>query len=146
RVTTTRVQTGSLPRYIAIILVVVVGGPAVLAAATVSLPGLTDPTEVPAQLVLTVLIVAAVVGTALVRRRLGAVVILGAVGYAMAGFFVAQGAPDLALTQFAIETLTIVAFVLVLRQLPARFGDDARRPGQVRRLLVSLGVGAGAFV
>ena len=30
------------------------------------------------------------------------------------------GAPDLALTQFMIETMTIVAFVLVLRHLPAR--------------------------
>jgi multicomponent Na+:H+ antiporter subunit A len=146
RVTTTHVQTGSLPRYIAIILLVVVSGPAALAVATTPLPSLTDPTDAPAQLVLTLFIVAAVIGTALVRRRLGAVVVLGAVGYAMAGFFVAQGAPDLALTQFAIETLTIVAFVLVLRQLPDRFGDDAGRSGRIRRLLVSLGVGAGAFV
>ena len=146
RATTTRVQTGSLPRYVAIILLVVVGGPAAVALATVSLPGLPDPTDVPAQLVLAAAIVSASIATTLVSRRLGAVVVLGAVGYSMAGLFIAQGAPDLALTQFAIETLTIVAFVLVLRHLPARFGTDPERAGRLRRLLVSVGVGAGAFV
>jgi len=146
RATTTRVQTGSLPRYVAIILLVVVGGPALLALATTPLASLPDPTEVPAQLVLAASVVAAAVATTVVRRRLGAVVVLGAVGYSMAGLFVAQGAPDLALTQFAIETLTIVAFVLVLRQLPARFHRDHERPGHARRLLVSAAVGAGAFV
>ncbi|HEX4902980.1 MAG TPA: hydrogen gas-evolving membrane-bound hydrogenase subunit E [Acidimicrobiales bacterium] len=146
RTTTTRVQTGSLPRYVGIILLVVVGGPAALAVATTSPPDLPDPTDVPAQLALACSVVAAAVATALVRRRLGAVVVLGAVGYSMAGIFVAQGAPDLALTQFAVETLTIVAFVLVLRQLPARFHLDDERPGRLRRLLVSAAVGASAFV
>ena len=51
-----------------------------------------------------------------------------------------QGAPDLALTQVAIETLTTVLFVLVLRRLPDRFEsrgaavapvDPARRAGAV---------------
>ena len=37
------------------------------------------------------------------------------------GLFVIQGAPDLALTQVAIESLTTVLFVLVLRRLPDRF-------------------------
>jgi multicomponent Na+:H+ antiporter subunit A len=82
----------------------------------------------------------------MVQRRLGAVVVLGAVGYGMAGVFIAQGAPDLALTQFAIETLTIVAFVLVLRHLPARFGAGARRPGHLRRVAVAVAVGLGAMV
>ena len=47
-------------------------------------------------------------------------------GYAMAALFVVQGAPDLALTQVAIETLSTVLFVLVLRRLPDRF--ERRRP------------------
>ena len=146
RATTTRVQTGSLPRYVAIILLVVIGGPATLALATTTLPALPDPTDFPAQLALVTAVVAATIATSLVRRRLGAVVVLGAVGYSMAGLFVALGAPDLALTQFAIETLTIVAFVLVLRQLPARFQRDDERPGHLRRLLVSTAVGLGSFV
>jgi multicomponent Na+:H+ antiporter subunit A len=146
RGTTTRVQTGSLPRYVAIILLVVVGGPAALTLATVPLAGLPDPTTVPIQLVLGVFITGAALATIFVPRRLGAIVVLGAVGYSMAGLFVAHGAPDLALTQFAIETLTIVAFVLVLRQLPARFGRSDDRAGRFRRIAVAAAVGASAFV
>lgn len=146
RGTTTRIQTGSLPRYVAIILLVVVGGPAVLAGATLTFPDLADPTTVPVQLVLATFIAGAALATVFVPRRLGAVVVLGAVGYGMAGLFVAHGAPDLALTQFAIETLTIVAFVLVLRQLPGRFGPSDDRAGRSRRIAVGAAVGAGAFV
>ena len=146
RGTTTRIQTGSLPRYVAIILVVVVGGPAVLAGATLTFPDLADPTTVPVQLVLALFIAGAALATVFVPRRLGAIVVLGAVGYGMAGLFVAHGAPDLALTQFAIETLTIVAFVLVLRQLPARFGRPDDRAGRGRRIAVAAAIGAGAFV
>ena len=41
--------------------------------------------------------------------------------------FVVQGAPDLALTQVAIETLSTVLFVLVLRRLPDRFERTLER-------------------
>jgi multicomponent Na+:H+ antiporter subunit A len=146
RLVTTRVQTGSLPRYIAIILLVVVAGPAALAVATVPFERLSNPTEVPIQLILAGFISLAALATTMVQRRLGAVVVLGAVGYGMAGVFIVQGAPDLALTQFAIETLTIVAFVLVLRHLPARFGAGAERPGHLRRVAVAVIVGISAMV
>lgn len=43
---------------------------------------------------------------------------LGLVGYGMALVFLFFGGPDLALTQFAVETLTVVLFVLVLSRLP----------------------------
>jgi multicomponent Na+:H+ antiporter subunit A len=53
-----------------------------------------------------------------------------------------QGAPDLALTQFAVETLLVVVFLLVLRRLPDRF-ERRTTPavGQVARLAVSAAVG-----
>lgn len=52
------------------------------------------------------------------NSRLAAVVALGAVGYGVALVFLLFGAPDLAMTQFAIETLIVVLFVLVLYRLP----------------------------
>ena len=67
---------------------------------------------------------------AIVRRRFSGALFLGMVGYSMAGLFVVQGAPDLALTQVAIETLSTVLFVLVLRRLPDRFETT---PGAARR-------------
>ena len=76
---------------------------------------------------------------ATIRRRFAAALLLGGVGYAMAGLFVVQGAPDLALTQVAVETLSTVLFVLVLRRLPDRFEQRVHRrrprvpPGGRRR-------------
>ncbi|MCC6132844.1 MAG: DUF4040 domain-containing protein [Acidobacteria bacterium] len=53
------------------------------------------------------------------RRRLAAVAGLGAVGYGISLIFLGLGAPDLALTQVLVETLTVVLFVLAFRHLPS---------------------------
>jgi multicomponent Na+:H+ antiporter subunit A len=53
------------------------------------------------------------------RSRLGAVAALGTVGYGVALLFVFFGAPDLAMTQFLIETLLVILFVLVFYHLPS---------------------------
>ena len=57
---------------------------------------------------------------------MAAVLSLGTVGYGVAVLYALLGAPDLAMTQFAVETLTVVIFVLVV--LPA---------ARIRRSLVS---------
>jgi len=54
---------------------------------------------------------------------------LGAVGYGVAMTFLMFGAPDLAMTQFSVETLTALIYVLVFR----RFGTlDTLSPPMVR--------------
>lgn len=50
--------------------------------------------------------------------RLTAIAALGVIGYSICLIFVFYGASDLAMTQFAIDTLTVVLFVLVLFKLP----------------------------
>jgi multicomponent Na+:H+ antiporter subunit A len=62
--------------------------------------------------------VAGAVMVARARSILFAVASLGVVGYGLALLFMFFGGPDLALTQLAVETLTVILFVLVLRQLP----------------------------
>ena len=74
-------------------------------------------------------LVVTALAAAAVHRRFSAALLLGATGYAMAGLFVVQGGADLALTQVAIETLTTVLFVLVLRRLPDRFESRRGRAG-----------------
>jgi multicomponent Na+:H+ antiporter subunit A len=81
-----------------------------------------------------------------VHRRFSAALLLGATGYAMAGLFVVQGGADLALTQVAIETLTTVLFVLVLRRLPDRFESRATARGRAVRLTVAAAVGVTVFL
>ncbi len=65
------------------------------------------------------------------RSRLSAVVFLGVVGYGMAVIFVLHGAPDLAITQFTIETLTVIIFVLILYRLP-KFSNISDRKTKTR--------------
>ena len=52
------------------------------------------------------------------KSRLAAVVATGIMGYCICLLFVFYSAPDLAMTQFAIDTLTVILFVLVLYRLP----------------------------
>ena len=52
------------------------------------------------------------------RSRLVAVASVGVIGYGICLIFLFYSAPDLAMTQFSIDTLTVILFVLVLNKLP----------------------------
>ena len=94
------------------------------------------------QLLVGLLIVAAALGTTVMRNRLAGVLLVGITGYGCGVIFALHGAPDLALTQFLVETLTLVVFVLVLRALPAeaQAANIKRRRGP--RVVLALAVGA----
>ncbi len=68
---------------------------------------------------LVVLILLAALAATLMKTRLAAIAALGVVGYGVALVFVMFGAPDVAMTQFLVETLTVIVFVLVFYHLPA---------------------------
>lgn len=139
-------QSGSLPTYLLVILTTAV----VLPGAALVTNGVGPPMPAvasnPAQLAICVIAVLAATATTLVARRFAAVLLLGAVGYSVAALFVLHGAPDLALTQMLVETLSLVIFVLVLRHLPSRFGSRAQPADRVLRLAVAGAVGCGVFV
>jgi multicomponent Na+:H+ antiporter subunit A len=116
---TRQVQSGQLRRYVSVVLAT-----AALLLGWVLWQG--RPWQWPTQLgevrgyevVIAVMMLWAAVMATRARSRLTAVVALGVVGYGMTLFFVLFSAPDLAMTQFAIETLTVLVFVLVLYRLP----------------------------
>jgi multicomponent Na+:H+ antiporter subunit A len=85
-------------------------------------------------------ILAGAVTVTLTTSRLAAVAALGTVGYGVSLIYILYGAPDLAITQFCIETLSIVLFILVLYRLP-RFSLLSPPAGRVRDLLVALTIG-----
>jgi len=143
RVTAT-LQNGSLPIYVAIIVLTVTLVPMVPLAGEVG--ALPKWVEEPVHVVLVAVIVAAALGASIVRHRIAAALMLGAVGYAMAGLYVARGAPDLALTQFSIETLSTVLFVLVLRFLPRSWRHRAPSIAGPMRIAVAGAVGVAIFV
>ncbi len=144
RRTTATLQNGSLPIYLTVIMVVVAGIPAV--AFATELDHLPQWVEEPIHVALVAVIVIACLGAIFVRRRMAAALMLSAVGYAMAGLYVSRGAPDLALTQFAIETLATVLFVLVLRFLPRTWSHRRAVFARTGRVIVALIVGVAVFV
>lgn len=71
------------------------------------------------ELTLFIIIVIAIYFTITAASKLTAIASIGIIGFAMCLIFVIFGAPDLAMTQFSIDILTVVLFVLVLYKLPA---------------------------
>ncbi|WP_298752084.1 Na+/H+ antiporter subunit A [uncultured Serinicoccus sp.] len=97
-----------------------------------------------AQVAVAALVVASAVLAARARRRLRAAFLVAVTGYGTAILFLLHGAPDLALTQILVETVSLVVLVLVLRRLSGRFPDDPS--ALTRRLRALLGVAVGVVV
>ncbi|ALX66056.1 Na+/H+ antiporter subunit A [Microbacterium sp. XT11] len=138
---TTLTQRGSLPVYVGTIFVVLVA-----AETTVLIAGGIDEFTLslwhtPAQLAVAPIMAAAGVVAVRARKRYTGVVLVSVTGLGMVVLFATSGAPDLALTQILVETVTMVTFALVLRRLPARMGEHNASVGRVPRAL--LGIGAG---
>ncbi len=118
---TGRTQVGSLPVYLTGLLLTVA---AVVGTAAAVLPQPIGPlhwTSSAVEVPVAAGALAATVAVLRTRHRLTGTLLVGAVGYAVAVLFLSRGAPDLALTQFLVETMTLVVIVLVLRRMPPRF-------------------------
>ncbi|NBN90554.1 MAG: DUF4040 domain-containing protein [Actinobacteria bacterium] len=134
-------QPGSLPIYVVV---------TVLTTAVAGLVGLSRDgmpsfdvfvTDSPLTASVALLTAVLTVGVAVVSARFTAAVFLGGVGYGIAVLFLMRGAPDLALTQVLVETLTIVIFLLAMRSMPKKFIPASKWPSAPVRVLVSVAVG-----
>src|SRR5699024_6971099 len=101
------------PLYLALILLTTVA----LTTGTLAAGGYW-PTQMrlwdsPAQLIVAGIVGVGAILTVRSRRRLKAAVLVGITGYGVVTLFALHGAPDLALTQGLVETVTLIAFVLV---------------------------------
>ncbi|MEV4711876.1 Na+/H+ antiporter subunit A [Micromonospora sp. NPDC049374] len=135
-------QRGSLPFYLGVILVVLVllpGGALLIGAPW---PQRFHVWDTPLQGVAAAVVIVAAVLAARALRRLTAMILVGVAGYGTALLFILHGAPDLALTQFLVETVTIVMFVLVLRRLPVKFSERPIRSSRRGRVAIGVAVGA----
>jgi len=135
------VQNGSLPVYLAVIMLTVAAVPSALWLFTWDAAPSLPVTNGLGEVVVAAVVIVAAFGAARAGRRMAAVLMLGVVGYSVAGIYVLFGAPDLALTQLLVETLTIALFALVLVKLPRSFGSDPKSLARSTRLLVAAAVG-----
>ncbi|PNZ67072.1 DUF4040 family protein [Staphylococcus croceilyticus] len=99
----------------------------------------------PLEVILAIMV--SIVGVALVfiRQRLTMVILNGIIGYSVALFFIVMRAPDLALTQLVVETITTILFIVSFSRLP----NISRRTSNIKveslKIIVSF-IMAGAVV
>lgn len=135
------IQSGSLPVYLGVILACVLA--ALVYGGIRGYPGFIDVpfSGTPLQPVLVAATALLALGIPRARRRFTAALLLGGTGYGLALIFLVHGAPDLAVTQFLVETLVIVVFLLVLRHLPDRFEPPPSWAPRALRIGLSVAVG-----
>jgi multicomponent Na+:H+ antiporter subunit A len=109
-------HSASLRSYVMVIVLTAI---ALVGAALTTVPALrasVAPTGVrPHELLVVAMIIAGAISATLAKSTMAAVLSLGVVGYGIAVTFLIFGAPDLAMTQFSVETLTVLIYVLVFR-------------------------------
>ncbi len=135
-------RTGALAPHLAWPMLSVAGVAVVGALTLRGLPVAPTQTSRAGDWVVVALVALAVLALTRTTSKVGAVVLLGAVGLLVATWFVLLGGVDLALTQLLVEILTVVVAVLVLRRLPRRF--EAARPR--RRVAAGVAAGVGGLV
>ncbi|WP_236515214.1 hydrogen gas-evolving membrane-bound hydrogenase subunit E [Sandaracinus amylolyticus] len=142
KVQTRVLQNGILRVYTLVTLVViaVVVAIAIAHAPPPDLTGALDDLQ-PRQVGLGAFIIAAALFAVIAAERFAAVAALGAVGFGVGALFLDLGAPDLAMTQFVVEALSVVVFVLAFRRLP-RLPLLSSSATRSRDALVALGFGA----
>ncbi|HVR44487.1 MAG TPA: hydrogen gas-evolving membrane-bound hydrogenase subunit E [Thermoanaerobaculia bacterium] len=137
-------QSGYLRSYVKIILVTVIA----LVASTMVKSGIAptrqDWDEVRFhEVVIALVIMMAALVAVRSESRLGAVAALGVVGYGVALMFITFSAPDLAMTQFLVETLMVILFVQVIYHLP-RFVRIS--PARTRAIDACISIAVGAIM
>lgn len=75
------------------------------------------------------------------KTRLTAIISLGVVGYSVALFFVIFKAPDLALTQLVIETISVALFLLAFKYLPKLKNHGQTTRTKLVNLVIAASIG-----
>jgi multicomponent Na+:H+ antiporter subunit A len=134
-------QSGSLPVYVGIIFVVFVVAQGTALIMGGSLEAQLDAWQSPMQVAIAPLMIVAALVAVRARKRYTGVVLVSVTGLGMVVLFAVSGAPDLALTQALVETVTMITFALVLRRIPSRMGEHNASVWPVLRGIIGGAVG-----
>lgn len=136
---TRTLQSGYLRNYL--IIIIAATGILILSK-LLRFGGLADLTIVnsltPTGIVTVLIMIAATILAVIAKSRLIALIALGTVGYGVALIFALFSAPDLAITQILVETLTVVLFAWVVHKLPEYRGLSSKRSSIFDATLASL--------
>ena len=141
---TSAYMTGHLPHYFAYIFsffIVAAGGTLFLTGA-LSIDFSNDAPVTVYEFLLVIAMAIAAVAILFAKSRLTSILLNGVLGFSIAIFFVLFRAPDLALTQLVIETVTTVLFLLCFYHLPEWKKELVPRSVKVRNALIAIAGGA----
>ncbi|GAP08110.1 multisubunit sodium/proton antiporter, MrpA subunit [Anaerolinea thermolimosa] len=134
-------QNGYLRVYILFIILTTLAlatGALLFNAQGLHLPAFTPPRFY--EVLLIGIILAGVGAVVRTTSRLATIALLGTVGLSISLIYLLYSAPDLAIVQFAVETLTVILFVLVIYRLP-KFTRIQGQPARWFDLFVALAGG-----
>ena len=94
------------------------------------------------KLILVGVMAVAAVAMLFAKSRMTATLLNGVLGYSIAIFFVIFRAPDLALTQLVVESVTTVLFLLAFSHLPDWKRENVPSKTKITNAVISVGVGA----
>ncbi|MGE5171264.1 MAG: monovalent cation/H+ antiporter subunit A [Rudaea sp.] len=143
-IVTRAVENGSLQRYVAWVVAAALALGVAPFVASGYAPGPTTTAATPVAVVGLLLLFAASAGTVVLHReRLAALVMSGVVGLVCVLFFAYFAAPDLALTQVAVEAVTIMLLLLALHYLPQRTPAESSVSRKLRDAALAVAAGGG---
>lgn len=93
------------------------------------------------EVAMVVVMLAAAAAVPFARSRVNAILFTGAVGYMVTGLFLVFRAPDLALTQMIVETVSVILFLLCFKFLPKLKREKEKPVFKWTNLIVAGGVG-----
>lgn len=135
-------QNGRLRTYLMTILMTMVALTGYTLVRSHGMPELLRPAPISLhELIVAVAMPVAAWAVIRLRSMLSAIATMGIVGYGTALIYVFFGAPDLAMTQFLVETLTVVLFVFGFYHLP-RTARSIKFERNIGSMVVALAVGA----
>ena len=96
----------------------------------------------PFEWIMVIAMLIAAISILFAKSRLTAILLNGFLGYSVAVFFVIFRAPDLALTQAIVETVSTVLFLASYYFLPEMKKENDSQRLNVTKIVISIGVGA----
>jgi multicomponent Na+:H+ antiporter subunit A len=93
------------------------------------------------EVILAVVVMIAAISSLFFSSRLATIIVIGVVGYGVALFFVIFRAPDLALTQLIVETVTVALFLLCFVHLPGMGKERTLPKFKLQNAILSAAVG-----
>lgn len=140
---TDRYMNGSVRRYLMYIFVFLIAslGGTMIATQSFSLNMENYSSVTLYEMVIVAVLAISALSVPFASSRIAAIIMTGAVGYMVTLLFVIFRAPDLALTQMIVETVSVTLFLLCFYHLPKLKKEKNSQRFQLTRFMISLGVG-----